>query len=250
LKGTRVVTPVDPWRRARLRARIPALDGTLAFDAESRRAVVSRGRGEVRVVDVPDGHVLSTLQGGVHSLDAAAFSSDGTRLVGQAGDGLVGLWDPASGRLVSILGRPREHWSARFSADGKLVLMSASDRVSVRRAWDGKLVQTLPAPGAAAFSPDGAFAAVPEEGGRLAIVDLAAGVTTELQAGTAAALTSVVFAPGSRVLVAWDANGNLQVVACEICAAEPALSALARGRLARIEHFRPPPPVVPLPGVG
>jgi WD40 repeat protein len=244
-----IVRPIDPWRRARLRARIPALDGTLAFDAASRRAVVSGGRDGVRVVDVPDGRVRSTLQGDVRKLDAATFSSDGMRLVGKAGNGLLGLWDPASGRLVDVLGRPGEDWSARFSADGKLVLMSAGDRVSVLRASDGKLVQSLPAPGAAVFSPDGAFAAVPEEGGRLAIVDLAAGVTTELQTGTAAALTSVAFAPGSRVLVAWDANGNLQVVACEICAAGPKLSALARGRLGRIEHFRPPSPVVPLVGV-
>jgi hypothetical protein len=118
--------------------------------------------------------------------------------------------------------------------------MSASDLLSVRRASDGNLVQTLPAPGVGAFSPDGAFAAVPEEGGRLAIVDLADDATTELQTGTAAALTSAAFVRGSKNLIAWGANGNLQAVTCEFCAAGPALAALARARLARIAHFRPP----------
>jgi hypothetical protein len=128
--------------------------------------------------------------------------------------------------------------------------MSAGDRLSVRRASDGKLVQTLSTSGTASFSPNGAFAAIPEEGGRLAIVDLAAGATTELQTGTAAALTSVAFIPGSTRLVASDANGNMQVIACELCVAAPTLTALARDRLTRIEHFTPPPPVVPLGGVG
>jgi WD40 repeat protein len=251
VKNDRVVTPVDRWRRARLRARVPALDGALAFDPAGRSAVVSGGRRGVRIVDVPNGHVRSTLARGTRSLAGAAFNADGTRLVGRAGDGRIGLWDPASGRRVSGLGRFAGEWSARFSDDGKVVLVSSGDRVWVRRASDGKQIRSLPAPpGVAAFSPDGAFAAVPQEGGRLAIVDLAAGVTTEIQTGTAAALASAAFTPGSKALVAWDANGNLQIVDCEICAAGAALSALARDRLARIQRFRPPLPVYPAPGVG
>jgi len=120
----------------------------------------------------------------------------------------------------------------------------------VWRASDGKLVETRATPGPAAFSPDGAFAAIPEDGGHLAIVDLAAGVTTELQTGTAAELTSATFGPGSRLLVAWDANGNVHVVACEICVAQSALLALARDRLAPISGFRPRTPAVATSAVG
>jgi hypothetical protein len=107
-----------------------------------------------------------------------------------------------------------------------------------------ELVETQATPGPAAFSLDGAFAAIPEAGGRLAIVDLAAGVTVELQTGTVAALTSATFGPGSRLLVAWDANGNVQVVACEICADRSVLSALARDRLANISRFHARSPVL------
>jgi WD40 repeat protein len=235
------------WRVSS-RKKVPALRGTIAFDADARRAVVTGARAGVRVVAVADGRSVSTLRG-VRSLDGAAFSPDGARLVGVA-HGRLGLWDAVSGRLVSRLDR-RGGWSApRFSPDGKLVFASASRRVSVWRASDGKLVETLPTPGLASFSSDGAFAAIPEDGGRVAIVDLAAGVTTELQTGTVAPLKTATFGPGSRLLVAWDANGNVQVVACEICAGQGLLTTLARARLAHVSRFRPRSPVVGYHAVG
>jgi WD40 repeat protein len=236
LYGTGHVWRVSPA------APIPALKGTVALDAGAQRAVVGDAAG-LRVVHVPDGRLISKLAG-ARFLASAAFSPDGTRVVGAFQGHPLRVWDTATGRLVATLGPSLASSSPRFSTDGRLVFASSDSGFSVWRTSDWKVVVTRPASAPAAVSSDGAFAAIPEEGGRLAIVALRSGITTEVQTPTVAALIGATFGVGSRLVAARDANGNVQVVACEPCRSEGSLMSLARDRLAHLGGFHPRSPVV------
>ena len=81
-----------------------------------------------------------------------AWNPDGTRLASAGQDGIVNVWDAATGEVVkSMKGHSDAVWGVSWSADGKL-LASASQDHSVK-VWDiaaGKARHThafaLPAP--------------------------------------------------------------------------------------------------------
>lgn len=121
------------------------------------------------------------------SVNAVAFSADGTVLASASDDHTVRLWDVATGKQN---GQPLEGhtagvhgvaFSPRASPDGPL-LASASNDGSLRL-WDtatglphGAPLTEQPTPvGDVAFSPDGSLVAATTEGGRLLAWDVATG---------------------------------------------------------------------------
>ncbi len=96
---------------------------------------------------------------------AAAFSTDGAKIVTASGDVLGGrgdarLWDAASGRELTGLSHEGTVYAAAFSSDGAKIVTASGDRTA--RLWDTGAGRNLAQLGhkrainAASFSPNGA----------------------------------------------------------------------------------------------
>jgi WD40 repeat protein len=137
------------------------------------RLLAMESKRSILLVDVKSEQVVHTLRdpliAGAHegTLEGLSFSPDGSLLVSTCGysrDRTVKLWEVASGRLQATL-EPGSAGPlvARFSPDGKQLLVAADKRVGV---YDiaGRTIQTRLAHGTrpvreARFSPDGRFLA-------------------------------------------------------------------------------------------
>jgi WD40 repeat protein len=68
---------------------------------------------------------------------AVAYSPDGSRLVSGSGDGVVGVWDAATGEELAMLAGHREAVTAvAYSPDGARIASALSDRTI--RVWDAR----------------------------------------------------------------------------------------------------------------
>ncbi|KAK5634087.1 hypothetical protein RRF57_009801 [Xylaria bambusicola] len=104
---------------------------------------------------------LQTLEGHASIVRSVAFSPDGKQFVCGFYNGMVRLWDVATGApLQTLSGHTRDVTSVAFSPDGKKVVSGSGD--DTVRLWDaatGALLQTLEGHTcdvtSVAFSPDG-----------------------------------------------------------------------------------------------
>jgi len=125
---------------------------SVAISGSGQYWAASIGRGEVRVWEVVDERLHLIWQTHANLIQSLAFSPDCCRLAIGGQDGMIQLWDVASGALL---------WSARhancvnrlaFSPDGKVLASAGND--STARLWDshrGTLLQAL-------WHPDPVFA--------------------------------------------------------------------------------------------
>jgi WD40 repeat protein/tRNA A-37 threonylcarbamoyl transferase component Bud32 len=136
----------------------------------------SQKSGDIRLWNPHTGKELATLGGyGSHVL-TLAWSADGKRLAGGAGDAMVKVWDVATAKeLVSFKAAgekkggnsPPQAWyeesgslkALAFSPDGRLLAVSRGSTITLREASTGKVRVTIQGYGhrfdSLAFSPDG-----------------------------------------------------------------------------------------------
>ena len=95
------------------------------------------------------------------SVESAAFSPDGRRIVTASSDNTARIWDAATGKQIAVL-QGHTGWvqSAAFSPDGRRIVTASDDNTA--RLWDaatGKQIAALQGHTdgvqSAAFSPDG-----------------------------------------------------------------------------------------------
>lgn len=98
--------------------------------------------GEVRLWDVAASKELRTLGDDTDSVNAVAFSPDGTRLVTGSADKLIKTWETATGKPIAI---GKDHsdavWGVAWSPDGKYLASCGADR-SVK-VWDAAGMKRL-----------------------------------------------------------------------------------------------------------
>ncbi|KAI0026732.1 quinon protein alcohol dehydrogenase-like superfamily, partial [Vararia minispora EC-137] len=171
------------------------------------------------------GGILTRIDVG-SSVNAVAFSPDGTRVVSSSDDHSVRIWDASTGQQVQMLGG-HTSWvmSVAFSPDGTRVV-SGSDDHSVR-IWDastGQQVQMLDghteSVTSVAFSPDGTRVVSGLSDNSVRIWDASTGQQVQMLDGHTSWVTSVAFSPdGTRVVSGlsdnlvwiWDASTGQQV---------------------------------------
>jgi WD40 repeat protein len=128
-------------------------------------AVAKTGDGKVKILRVPSGQELSTLDESANKVEFAVFSLDAER-VATCGNGPgVSIWDVKSGKRIRSFAGARDVFAAAFSPDGKQLAFVYADRSL--KSWDTTTGQELFSREAdttlsyrIAFSPDGESLAV------------------------------------------------------------------------------------------
>ncbi len=151
---------------------------------------------------------------GAYSVD---YAPDGRSVLTANEDGVVRIWDVASGELARQFTASAGNLNlGRYSPDGQTILTAGNDRVA--RLWDahtGEEIQQFAGHTDgimhAAFSPDGKRIATAGYDNTVRLWDLATGVELRRYIGHTAGVENVTFSPDGRLLasVADDATARL-----------------------------------------
>ena len=160
----------DAVLASRLEMVVPEVGG--ALDWSLAGVFVTEGPEDSGLIDIRDdktGESVLSFQGHDGDVNDVAFSSDGSRLASTGDDGMLKVWDVATGRLVASLAGDGAAWGPSFGADGSLVAAAWPDAA----AWPEGDVRVLDlssdrvvsamrvnGPNETALSPDGELVAV------------------------------------------------------------------------------------------
>jgi WD40 repeat protein len=160
-----------------------------------------------------------TLRGHTGSVNSAAFSPDGSRIVTASFDGTARVWDAITGaELVVLKGHAKSDvgigssedpvvYSAAFSPDGSRIVTAGSDATA--RVWDAKTGKELLVLrghkrelSAAVFSPDGALILTASYDGPARLWDAKTGAQRSVLREDKHGGSDAAFSPdGSRIVI-------------------------------------------------
>jgi WD40 repeat protein/serine/threonine protein kinase len=149
------------------------------------------------------------------SVNAVAFSPDGTVLASAATDGRVWLWDVATGQKQAVLEHPQIVSSLAFSADGRWLANGCwDDQVHI---WDLATHQEQTLAGHAddvqtvAFHPSGDWLASAGRDRSVRIWDLQTGKPHRELVGHDSEINTLAFSPDGALLASGDDGQSIRV---------------------------------------
>jgi WD40 repeat protein len=154
-----------------------------------------------RMWDAALGSELAVLRGHEGTVNSAAFSPDGQRVVTASDDRTARIWDAATGKELAVL-HGHENWviNAQFSPDGQRVVTASDDGTA--RIWDaatgkelvvlrGQLISVYEA----AFSPDEKWVVTASADGTARVWEAATGTEVAVLRGHGDRVTHAAFFP-------------------------------------------------------
>ncbi|MBC6458283.1 NB-ARC domain-containing protein [Actinomadura sp. HBU206391] len=155
-----------------------------------------------------------TLTGDLGEVNAVAYSPDGTQLATGDNDGVVRIWDLATGRHTTLTGHTAEVRAVAYSPDGTHLATGSNDRTV--RVWNlvtGRgTVLTGHADGvwALAYSPDGTHLATGSKDRTARIWNLVTGRHTTLT-GHTDVVRAVAYSPDGGLLATGSHDATVRV---------------------------------------
>lgn len=201
----------------------------LSVSADGRLAAAAHLDGDVCILNEGTGDVQAVLARSGDRLRSAAFSPDGSRLLGRTSMNELGLWHTGDGRLLATIGGgSRRVMSFHFSPDGsRLALVVDSSDAQEHRAprallvydaGDGTHLSTvvthgsqLPDDTLVAFSPDNRRLVTSSHENDAGVWAVADGASISTLTGHVAVVTAVAFSPDGRQIVTGAANGHIHL---------------------------------------
>jgi WD40 repeat protein len=232
---------IQQWNRASGRpsgtAIVPGGADRVAYSPDGKDLAVPSYAGNTYLLNATSGKVLQTLPGSTWPVNTVAFSPDGKTLVTGDGQGVLRIWNPATGQQTGteLLGHTGAVQDIAFAPGGS-ALASASDDGTVRL-WDFTVRQALGAEltrqagsvNDIAFSPDGKLVAAGGDDQTARLWDVATGAQvrvispeqtlTNVPVGmTPYPIDEVAFSPDGRLLATmgnqvrlWNVQSGAQV---------------------------------------
>jgi WD40 repeat protein len=231
--GERLVTAGE--RRVRWWRLGPAAGPGGAAAPDGRDVLLGTWDGGLRVVPTSGAAERAPLAtapvdyiGHTTAVTAAAMSPDRTRLASGSQDGVVRLWDVATGEPLPRFLRQPEGPVRRLAFDptGERLASLGAFTVRVWSAATGELVAAFPAagtPAALAWSSDGRTLAVGDESGTVTLRRIGAQAPVRVLRADAA-VDALAFVPGEETLVAGDRSGAVVLWPAATDYAEPLAS--------------------------
>jgi WD40 repeat protein len=177
---------------------------------------------DIRAADMQ----MAVLSRHTGSVESAAYSPDGTRIVTASADKTARIWDARTGvQLFVLSGHADRVQSAAYSPDNTRIVTAAADKTA--RIWDARSGAALAvlkghgdAVNCAAFSPDGAQVVTASEDMTARIWDADSGKELRVLSGHRNHVNTAAYSPdGAKILTAsddktaeiWDARSGAKL---------------------------------------
>jgi WD40 repeat protein len=182
-----------------------------------------------RTVAIGDEHDVSvlgiggdgarTLSGANGAVNRLVFSDDGHSLAGAEADGVIDIWNVASGQVEKRIATHNEITALRFSPNGQLLATASQDHsITLWNARTGLAQERLQkheaAINALAFSADGQLLASGGDDRMVVLWEVASGKSKRILKGHDQTVTSVAFSSDGQFLA--SGSGNASVVLWEV----------------------------------